>query len=339
MMHNNKSGLSVDRVSLTYPNQIEQTLNEISINLSYGNIGCIMGASGSGKTTLLKAIAGFENINDGKITLNDKIISTAIEQAPIESRRIGFVFQDNSLFPHLTVKENIEFGPKFGIPTEKALPINEILSMLDLNAVSNHLPNAISGGQQQRTALARAIVNGPDLLLMDEPFASLDKNLRENIVTEIRQLLIERKITTLIVTHDYSEASTLGDYIGILDQGKIKQWDNEENLYKNPKSILIAKAIGDGTILKASDYEKLFEMPAKSPFFILRPESVQIQQNGTFTGKIINRKGRGNYSLITCRINQTQIDVELYISSRPLPKVDDVLNICITHDSCTPIPE
>ena len=338
-MHNNQSGLNVDRVSLTYPNQKEQTLNDTSIDLRYGNIGCIMGASGSGKTTLLKAIAGFENIDHGKITLNDKIISTATVQTPIESRRIGFVFQDNSLFPHLTVKENIEFGPKFGIPTEKALPVNEILSMLDLNAVSNHLPNAISGGQQQRTALARAIVNGPDLLLMDEPFASLDKNLRENIVTEIHSLLKEKKITTLMVTHNYSEASTLGDYIGILDQGKIEQWDNEEILYKNPKSILVAKAIGDGTILNSSDYEKLFNIPAKSSFFVLRPENVHIHRNGTFAGKIINRKGRGNYSLVTCRINQTQIDVELYVSSRPLPKVDDVLNICINHDSCTPIPQ
>ena len=338
-MHNNQSGLNVDRVSLTYPNQKEQTLNDTSIDLRYGNIGCIMGASGSGKTTLLKAIAGFENIDHGKIILNDKIISTATVQTPIESRRIGFVFQDNSLFPHLTVKENIEFGPKFGIPTEKALPVNEILSMLGLNAVSNHLPNAISGGQQQRTALARAIVNGPDLLLMDEPFASLDKNLRENIVTEIHSLLKEKKITTLIVTHNYSEASTLGDYIGILDQGKIEQWDNEEILYKNPKSILVAKAIGDGTILNSSDYEKLFNIPAKSSFFVLRPENVHIHRNGTFAGKIINRKGRGNYSLVTCRINQTQIDVELYVSSRPLPKVDDVLNICINHDSCTPIPQ
>ncbi len=338
-MHNNQSGLNVDRVSLTYPNQKEQTLNDTSIDLRYGNIGCIMGASGSGKTTLLKAIAGFENIDHGKIILNDKIISTATVQTPIESRRIGFVFQDNSLFPHLTVKENIEFGPKFGIPTEKALPVNEILSMLGLNAVSNHLPNAISGGQQQRTALARAIVNGPDLLLMDEPFASLDKNLRENIVTEIHSLLKEKKITTLMVTHNYSEASTLGDYIGILDQGKIEQWDNEEILYKNPKSILVAKAIGDGTILNSSDYEKLFNIPAKSSFFVLRPENVHIHRNGTFAGKIINRKGRGNYSLVTCRINQTQIDVELYVSSRPLPKVDDVLNICINHDSCTPIPQ
>ena len=338
-MHNNQSGLSVDRVSLTYPNQIEQTLNDISINLSYGNIGCIMGASGSGKTTLLKAIAGFENIDDGKITLNDKIISSAIEQAPIESRRIGFVFQDNSLFPHLTVKENIEFGPKFGIPTEKALPVNEILSMLDLNAVSNHLPNAISGGQQQRTALARAIVNGPDLLLMDEPFASLDKNLRENIVTQIRSLLQEKEITTLVVTHDYSEASTLGDYIGILDQGKIEQWDTDENLYRNPQSIVVAKAVGDGTILNASDYKKLFNIPGENSFFILRPEDVRIDPNGAFTGKITNRKGRGNNSLVTCRINQTQVDVELYISSRPHPNVGDVLSICITHESCTPIPQ
>ena len=179
-------------------------------------------------------------------------------QTPIENRRIGFVFQDNSLFPHLSVKENIEFGPKFGKPSEKALPVDELISILELETVSNQLPGAISGGQQQRTALARAIVNGPELLLMDEPFASLDKNLRENIVTQIRSLLQEKEITTLVVTHDYSEASTLGDYIGILNQGKIEQWGTDENLYRNPQSIVVAKAVGDGTILDASDYEKLF---------------------------------------------------------------------------------
>tara|TARA_B100001250_G_scaffold397308_1_gene404287 strand:- start:2755 stop:3771 length:1017 start_codon:yes stop_codon:yes gene_type:complete len=338
-MNKNQTGLSVTTIGLTYPSQKEQILIEISLDLPYGNIGCIMGESGSGKTTLLKAIAGFENIDHGEITLNNKIISSAIVQTPIENRRIGFVFQDNSLFPHLSVKENIEFGPKFGKPSEKALPVDELISILELETVSNQLPGAISGGQQQRTALARAIVNGPELLLMDEPFASLDKNLRENIVTQIRSLLQEKEITTLVVTHDYSEASTLGDYIGILDQGKIEQWDTDENLYRNPQSIVVAKAVGDGTILDASDYEKLFNISGENSLFILRPEDVRIDPDGAFTGKITNRKGRGNNSLVTCRINQTQIDVELYISSRPLPNVGDVLSICITHESCTPIPQ
>jgi len=337
-MNKNQTGLSVTTIGLTYPSQKEQTLIEISLDLPYGNIGCIMGESGGGKTTLLKAIAGFENIDHGEITLNNKIISSAIVQTPIENRRIGFVFQDNSLFPHLSVKENIEFGPKFGKPSEKALPVDELISMLELETISNQLPGAISGGQQQRTALARAIVNGPDLLLMDEPFASLDKNLRENIVTEIRSLLQEKEITTLVVTHDYSEASTLGDYIGILNQGKIEQWGTDENLYRNPQSIVVAKAVGDGTILDASDYEKLFNIPAENSSFVLRPEEVRIDPNGTLTGTIINRIGRGNNSLVTCRLNQTKIDVELYISSRPLPNIGDILNISIVNDSCTPIP-
>jgi iron(III) transport system ATP-binding protein len=337
-MNKNQTGLSVTKIGLTYPSQKEQTLIEINLDLPYGDIGCIMGESGSGKTTLLKAIAGFENIDHGEITLNDKVISSVIVQTPIENRRIGFVFQDNSLFPHLSVKENIAFGPKFGKPSEKALPVDELISMLELETISNQLPSAISGGQQQRTALARAIVNGPDLLLMDEPFASLDKNLRENIVTEIRSLLQEKEITTLVVTHDYSEASTLGDYIGILDQGKIEQWDTDENLYRNPQSIVVAKAVGDGTILDASDYEKLFNIPAENSSFILRPEDIRIDPNGTLTGTIIRRIGRGNNSLVTCRLNQTQIDVELYISSRPLPNIGDILNICIDDDSCTPIP-
>lgn len=338
-MDKNLTGLSISKIGLTYPSKKEQTLREISLDLPYGMIGCIMGASGSGKTTLLKAIAGFENINNGVITLNDKVISTATLQTSIEKRKIGFVFQHNSLFPHLSVKENIEFGPKFGNPSKKALPVDELISMLELENIRNHLPSAISGGQQQRTALARAIVNGPDLLLMDEPFASLDKNLRENILTEIRSLLQEKEITTLVVTHDYSEASTLGRYIGILDQGIIKQWDTEENLYNAPQSIVVAKSVGDGTILNAIDYEKLFNIPTDYSSFILRPEKIKIDGSGRLNGKIISRKGRGNYSLVTCRLLQTQIEVQLYISTRPLPNIGDILSICITHESCIPIRE
>ena len=222
---------------------------QVSFELEPGRIGCLLGPSGCGKTTLLRAIAGFELLQGGEIRMRGQVVSHAGWSLPPEKRRVGMVFQDFALFPHLKIGENIGFGLRHLSERERRARVQTLLGLVGLPEYENAYPHQLSGGQQQRVALARAMAPRPELLLLDEPFSSMDAELREQLAREVRDIIKEEEITALLVTHDQYEAFAMADEIGVLNAGKLMQWDSGYNLYHRPGNRFVADFIGQGVIL------------------------------------------------------------------------------------------
>jgi len=222
-------------------------VEDFSLSLPRGTVGCLLGPSGCGKTTVLRAIAGFEPVSAGEIRLDGELVSSPQRQLPPEQRRIGMVFQDHALFPHLTVAANVAFGLR-GVP-DAAQRVQQMLDTVGLGGAGSRYPHQLSGGQQQRVALARALAPSPRLLLLDEPFSNLDIELRERLGGELRGLLKTAGTTALLVTHDQHEAFAIADEIGIMSGGRIQQWDTAYNLYHRPANRFVADFVGQGAFL------------------------------------------------------------------------------------------
>ena len=223
----------------------------LSFSLARGAIGCLLGPSGGGKTTVLRCIAGFETPQEGEIRLAGRIVSGAGIMVAPEKRRIGMVFQDFALFPHLTVSGNIAFGLHSLAAEERAARVRELAELVGLAPALDKYPHEISGGQQQRVALARAMAPRPELLLLDEPFSNLDIDLRERLSLEVRDIIKASGATAVLVTHDQQEAFAMADEIGILHEGRIQQWDAPYNLYHRPVNRFVADFVGQGVFLPA----------------------------------------------------------------------------------------
>jgi iron(III) transport system ATP-binding protein len=223
----------------------------VSIELAAGTLGCLLGPSGCGKTTLLRAIAGFQPIDAGRIELRGKTVSQAGATTTPESRRIGFVFQDLALFPHLDVAANVGFG-LHGLDRAARVPrVHETLALLGLEELAARRPDELSGGQQQRVALARSLAPRPDLLLLDEPFSSLDAHLRASLRHELRRVLGQLGIAALLVTHDQDEAFAFAQRIGVMQAGRLEQWDAPFEVYHRPNNPFVARFVGEGRFLRA----------------------------------------------------------------------------------------
>lgn len=221
----------------------------LSMQVESGNIVCLLGPSGCGKTTVLRAIAGFHPPESGEILINGRRVSARGFMLPPEKRRLGMVFQDHALFPHLTVADNIAFGLRGATAAQRRNVVGEMLEVVGLRDIGERYPHELSGGQQQRVALARALAPKPDLILMDEPFSSLDVELRERLGQEVREILKREGTTVVLVTHDQHEAFALGDLVGVMHEGRLLQWDSPYNLYHEPICRFVADFIGQGVFL------------------------------------------------------------------------------------------
>lgn len=241
------SFLSIRNVSIHYGS--DTVLKNLDLDLVKGEIGCLLGSSGCGKTTLLRSIAGFERPQQGSITLNNHKLVDEKHFIEPENRGIGLVFQDFALFPHLTVEGNIAFGLNQLSRADRQQRVREILQLINLSHTRKRYPHQLSGGQQQRIALARALAPEPELLLLDEPFSSLDVELREQLAVDIRAILKKQKISAILVTHDQQEAFMVADKIGLMHQGEIIQWSTPYDLYHKPVNNYAAGFIGKGSIL------------------------------------------------------------------------------------------
>ncbi len=228
----------------------------VSLSLAAGQIGVLIGPSGCGKTSLLRAVAGLEHLAGGSVRMDGRLLAetdteagtgTATEThlAP-EARRIGMVFQDYALFPHLTVRDNVLFGIRSLPRAEREARADALLERVGLAHAARRAPHELSGGQQQRVALARALAPGPQLLLLDEPFSSLDADLRERLAHDLRAVLASTGTTALFVTHDQLEAFAIGDAIGVMRQGHLEQWGDAYSLYHRPATRFVADFIGHG---------------------------------------------------------------------------------------------
>ena len=226
-MNSSTTLISLENIAIQFPKQdghgILEVVKDLSFSLPKADIACLLGPSGCGKSTVLRAICGFEPLQAGEIKIYDKTVSSkSIFISPAE-RKVGMVFQDFALFPHLTVLENVIFGLRTGAPVERNKVGLQWLKRVSLADKAQAYPHELSGGQQQRVALARAMAPEPDLILLDEPFSNLDIDLRERLATEMRDILKANNVTALLVTHDQFEAFAIADHIGVMNDGKIIQ--------------------------------------------------------------------------------------------------------------------
>lgn len=202
-------------------------VNGLSLSLAAGEVGCLFGPSGCGKTSVLRAIAGLEPIVQGRILVGDAVIASPQLHVQPERRRIGMMFQDMALFPHLTAAENIAFGLRTLAFDHRKVRVNELLQMVGLERAGSKYPHELSGGQQQRVALARTLAPAPSLILLDEPFSSLDRDLRTRLASEVRRIIKSLGQTALLVTHDEREADVMADRIGVMHEGSLANWSSQ----------------------------------------------------------------------------------------------------------------
>ncbi|KCB43034.1 ABC transporter ATP-binding protein [Bordetella hinzii] len=233
--------LELEHLALGYdtPQGLKRVVEDLSLALPAGQIGCLLGESGCGKTTVLRAIAGFEPLRAGRILLDGRVLSSPTGQVVPEKRHVGMMFQDYALFPHLTVAQNVAFGLRRLPRPQQQARVQEMLELVGLSHAAQSYPHEISGGQQQRVALARALAPSPELLLLDEPFSNLDVDTRERLAFEVREILKATGHTAILVTHNQAEAFAIADRIGIMQKGRIAQWDTPYNLRHAPASDFV----------------------------------------------------------------------------------------------------
>lgn len=307
--------LELNQIDIAYPPR--RVIRDVSLRMEKTGIGCLLGPSGCGKTTLLRAIAGFEPLQRGAIQLEGRELSLPGWTAPPERRRIGMMFQDLALFPHLTLADNIAFGLRAWKASERRERVRDLLRLIGLNDDAKRYPHQISGGQQQRVALARALAPRPRLLLLDEPFSSLDVTLREGLAREIRAILLREGIGGLLVSHDQFEAFAFADQIGVLHHGRLLQWDSAYNLYHRPADRFVAGFIGQGVLLPGRmgegsrvctelgdiDGMALADGAPGDPVEVLvRPDDVTHDDASPLTAEVVERAFRGADFLYTLKL-------------------------------------
>ncbi len=293
-------------------------LSGLSFELEEGEIGVLVGPSGAGKSTVLNCIAGLEPIAAGEIHIGNVLASSTKVHVPTEKRKLGMMFQDSALFPHLDVSGNICFGLPGGSDRQQRLA--ELLGLCRLDDLAHARPHELSGGQQQRVALARAMAPRPKLLLLDEPFCNSDAALRGDLLAEVRAIIKSAGSTALMVTHDQTEAFSLADRCGVLDSGTLCQWDTAYNLYHRPNCAVVANFIGEGKLIPGklvSDYDVQTELgtvhsdrrlatlllePGSSVKVLMRPDDIVLANGQGGTGAtVVKRAFRGADMLYTLR--------------------------------------
>jgi iron(III) transport system ATP-binding protein len=289
----------------------------ISFELARGTIACLLGPSGCGKTTALRCIAGFEPVDRGTIRAQGRTLAQPGLAVPPEQRRIGMVFQDYALFPHLTVEQNVAFGLHGLAVADRARRTDELLAIVGLLEHRTDYPHQLSGGEQQRVALARALAPEPEIVLLDEPFSSLDVELRERLSIEVRAVLKRLGATALLVTHDQQEAFAVADVVGVMRQGKLEQWDSPYELYHRPSTRFVADFIGqgvfvDGEVLDTSAVRTEVGVvrlngaarwrPGQHVDLLLRPDDVVHDDASDLKAEVSARAFRGAEFLYTLKL-------------------------------------
>lgn len=292
-------------------------LDNISFGLGEAGIACLLGPSGCGKTTLLRCIAGFEKQHQGEVWIKGIRASNPIHHLPVEQRHIGMVFQDYALFPHLSVADNITFGLKNLNAKMVKQRLSELVELLSLEDHISKYPHRLSGGQQQRVALARAMAPRPGVLLLDEPLASLDVELREQIARELRQILKQDGITTIMVSHNQLEAFAMADVIGVMNDGMLLQWDKAFKLYHEPETSEVADFIGEGVFINGeviNDKEvktEIGNIQSRTPHgvdlgrkvsVLIRPDDILHDDDSNMTACVRDKAFRGAEFLYTLEL-------------------------------------
>jgi iron(III) transport system ATP-binding protein len=313
--------IDIKNIQCKYNNHT--VVDQLSLHVNKGGLACLLGPSGCGKTTVLRAIAGFEPIYQGEIRLGGETVSRHNHNKPPEKRRLGMVFQDYALFPHMTVFDNVCFGLRDHAKDHQQKIVLHLLDMVGMALYLKRYPHELSGGQQQRVALARALAPQPDAILLDEPFSNLDVDLRERLSAEVRDILKSQGITALLVTHDQDEAFALADQVGVMQEGKILQWDTPFNLYHEPSERFVADFIGKGVFLPGTMLapdtihtelgdirgDRAYQWPkGREVEILLRPDDIVFDSHGQLQGKVVKKAFKGAEIMYTFELTDgTQV--------------------------------
>ncbi len=305
--------ISVTGLAKSYPGNPHPAVNDLTFEVLEGETLAILGPSGCGKTTTLRLLAGFEVPDAGEVRIRDVTVASRARWTPPEKRGVGMVFQQFALFPHLTVRENAVYGLSGLRRGEKERRAAEVLELVGMAAYDQRYPHGLSGGQQQRVALARALAPGPAVLLMDEPFGSLDSGLRSQMRREVKSILARSGATSIIVTHDQDEAFGLSDRVLVLHEGRVEQIDTPDIVYHQPRTRFVGDFVGLADYLPAT-YEggKIVTEVGVFPYsgdsfdgemdLLLRPDDVDIDDDGAGGGEVMDREFRRAYNRYTVQL-------------------------------------
>jgi iron(III) transport system ATP-binding protein len=338
-----KNFLEIENV--TFAASKKNKVNNVSLSIeNEGDIICLLGPSGIGKTTILRTIAGLEKIVSGKIFLKNNLISSKDVHIEPESRNISLSFQDNCLFPHYNVMQNINFGAARNQDKKMNLNVTDVIKFLHLDHVIDKFPHQISSGEAQRASLARSLLSKPDLLLLDEPLSNVDQSFKEEIQVKLKKILTELKITTIIVTHDSYEAFYLGTKCGIILDGQLKQYDDPYNVYHFPNSVEVVNFLNRGILIPAkvtgeNSLENNDLGTIKGNFIkhypkgsnvqlLLQPEDLEHDDKSNLKLEVVDRKFRGTNFIYTLKtINNLLIPVFVHSHHIHQHEVDEKFGI------------
>jgi iron(III) transport system ATP-binding protein len=342
--------LEVRDINVAYGDTL--VVRDVSFVLERGIIGCLLGPSGCGKTTILRAIAGFEPVSRGEILLRERLVSSPGRAVPPEQRKVGMVFQDFALFPHLTVARNVGFGLRGLRRAERYNRVNELLDLVGLRPAAHRYPHELSGGMQQRVALARAMAPRPEILLLDEPFSSMDAELREQLAREVRDLLRREGVTAILVTHDQLEAFAMADQIGVIADGRVRQWGTGFGLYHEPADRFVADFIGQGVLLPAEVVDEtrvkteLGRVAGSKPHglppgtaaeVLIRPDDMLYDETSPRRATVVERAFRGAEYLYQLRL-VSGTEVLCLVPSHHQHAVGDEIGIRLEADHLVVFP-
>lgn len=291
-------------------------LDGVSLTIEDGELACLLGPSGCGKTTALRLLAGFEPLDAGTIRGGDRVLAAVGTHVPAQARNIGMVFQEHALLPHLTVAQNVALGLRDMASAERDQRLEDTLALVGLTAWRDRHPAQLSGGQSQRVALARSLAPRPKALLLDEPFSNLDVTLKEQLLYEVRDILKQAGITTLLVTHDQHEAFALADKVGVINAGTIQQWATPYDLYHRPANRFVAGFVGEGVLLagrRGADGRVNTELGVlrgeqvgtdeTEVDVLLRPDDIVHDDASPLCAKVVRKAFRGAQILYTLELS------------------------------------
>ena len=296
--------LQADHLTKRFNGQ-SPAVNDITLRVRPSEFLTLLGPSGGGKTTTLRLLAGFERPTSGRIQISNRIVADDTRFTPPERRKVGMVFQDFALFPHVDVAANIAFGLR-GARADSQRRVKQLLSLVGLSQFADRMPHELSGGQQQRVALARALAPEPDILLLDEPFSNLDTGLRAQVRADVRNILRSTETTAVFVTHDQQEALSLSDEIAVIFDGRLVQVATPHAIYNRPATVQVAKFIGEANFLPAEAHGmtassrlgevKLFHPKTGPVQLMIRPEALAVEFNDRGTPAVVRwREFYGHY--------------------------------------------
>ena len=322
--------VSVTGVSRVYGQRA--AIDRADLTLMRGRILGLLGASGSGKSTLLRTIAGLETIDTGSIAIAGQVVSTPGRAVAPENRRVGMVFQDFALFPHLTVAQNIGFGLK-GRADRDAI-VEGLLERLRIADRGQAFPHTLSGGEQQRVALARALARDPAVILLDEPFSSLDGSLRAEVREDLMETLRDSGASAIVVTHDAEDAMIMADDLALMDAGRVIQAGTPQQLYRHPTSVAAARLLGPLNLMEALVHQGvatsiLGQTPASLPDGLaqigIRPTDLTLTASGTgLAAEVVSVSFAGGYRVV--RVRAGNVGLTLHVAGET-PSTGDVIGV------------